>query len=79
MGSYIYAVRDVGSDGDMGLFVTLFVACFIEVMLIKAITEIASANIASSTQQVYLHGDEWITTHLNIKIQPELANLIFDI
>jgi uncharacterized membrane protein len=52
MGSYIYAVRDVGSDGDMGLFVTLFVACFIEVMLIKAITEIASANIASSTQQV---------------------------
>jgi len=52
MSSYIYAVRDVGNEGDMGLFVTLFVACFIEVMLIKAITEIASANIATSTQQV---------------------------
>ncbi|CAB3385374.1 Hypothetical predicted protein [Cloeon dipterum] len=71
MGSYIYAVRDFGSEGDMGLFVTLFVACFIEVMLIKAITEIASASIASSATQVH-HTSLYIYDDKNNFIQSGL-------
>lgn len=53
-------VRDTGSDGDMALFLTLFVACFVEVMLIKAITDLASAaNSFAAASEVITRACMW--------------------